>query len=687
MNYVDFYSMEFISKPQERKEDRAKIAKILGINEDKVEYGEYFIANEKIECFCIKGNQNEKIHIKTEENLKELLKNYSLVFKNCIFKSFKCISDKKESIEKLGFIECEIESFLIENIEFKDSFTMLYCEIGNKQNTECKFSSIIFKGDCNFSNAKFYANCNFSSSQFKLRCSFSSAKFEGDCNFSNAKFYRDCNFKNVTFGGECHFSGSQFKLGCNFLFATFEGDCDFSKVEFEKSDESQIHRNDYAFSYATFKGNCNFSSSNFQGKCYFQNAKFYKDCDFSKAEFKEYCDFSRADFKDNVSFYAAIFEKGFDFSQTNFEKNLNLVNTDLNFDFEVLKEKIEKRFENNKEQGIDKTLEQLANDFRDGFRICKNALIKDNNLLDASNFHKLELYAKEIELKEKSKRKIEWDKSKLEENINKNVKKFKYFIEHLLLAFYRKSSDHHTDFLKIFNNLILLISLYAVFLLKLLGIHQDKLQDKTIHLTIIPSFFNNFEFLIKIHKDKVQDNAIYSILSDFFHSYKFSIYITTIIIISFLLILEIRKFKFIEKCIKDFWESIKTIIFPCLFNIIFICLIGIAILFLFYTLFSEDVAFSLFINASFVILYLFFVCTQSLFLRYLYLVFSYLCFIYILIQAPSIINIISHFSSDSNFNNPNYPALMTLNTIYIILSLLILFSVQKTARKNSIVPT
>lgn len=242
MNYVDFDSMEFISKPQERKEDRAKIAEILGINEDKVEYGEYFIANEKIECFCIQGNSNEKIHIKTEENLKELLKNYSLVFKDCTFKSFKCIADKKESIEKLGFIKCEIESFLIENIEFKDSFKMLDCGIGNKQNTECNFSSIIFKGDCNFFNTTFNANCRFSDSEFQSKC-----------NFSNAKFYRDCNFQNVTFGGECHFSDSQFKLRCSFLSATFEGDCDFSKVEFEKSDESQIHRNNYAFSCATFK--------------------------------------------------------------------------------------------------------------------------------------------------------------------------------------------------------------------------------------------------------------------------------------------------------------------------------------------------------------------------------------------------------------------------------------------------
>ena len=254
----------------------------------------------------------------------------------------------------------------------------------------------------------------------------------------------------------------------------------------------------------------------------------------------------------------------------------------------------------------------------------------------------------------------------------------------MLLAFYRKSSDHHTDFLKIFNNFILLISLYAVFLLGIFGIYQDKL-----HLTS-SSFFN----LIKIHKD----NAIYSILSDlfnFFYSYKF-----LILIISFLLILGICKF--IKKFRKDFWELIKSIvkfilkdlyefiksiILACLFNVFFVISFNMIFDSLFKFLDLDLDLFSLFINVSFVILYLFFVCTQSLFLRYLCLVSFYLFFIGILIQAPSIINIISHFSSDSNFNNPNYPALMTLNTIYIILSLLILFSVQKTARKNSIVPT
>ncbi|MEE6620391.1 hypothetical protein VWN47_10825, partial [Campylobacter jejuni] len=40
----------------------------------------------------------------------------------------------------------------------------------------------------------------------------------------------------------------------------------------------------------------------------------------------------------------------------------------------------------------EKPLDKFANDFRDSFRTFKNALIKDNNLLDASNFHKYELY-------------------------------------------------------------------------------------------------------------------------------------------------------------------------------------------------------------------------------------------------------------------------------------------------------
>ncbi|EIB58455.1 putative integral membrane protein, partial [Campylobacter jejuni subsp. jejuni 1997-10] len=74
---------------------------------------------------------------------------------------------------------------------------------------------------------------------------------------------------------------------------------------------------------------------------------------------------------------------------------------------------------------------------------------------------KYELYCKEIELKQN------WDKKgenvKNTTDLEKNVSRIRDFMDFLLLGFYRKLCDHHTDFLKVFNNLILLIALYALF--------------------------------------------------------------------------------------------------------------------------------------------------------------------------------------------------------------------------------
>ena len=46
---------------------------------------------------------------------------------------------------------------------------------------------------------------------------------------------------------------------------------------------------------------------------------------------------------------------------------------------------------------IDKCI-SITNDFRDGFRLMKHTLNNKGNALDASLFHRLELYCKELEL-------------------------------------------------------------------------------------------------------------------------------------------------------------------------------------------------------------------------------------------------------------------------------------------------
>lgn len=95
------------------------------------------------------------------------------------------------------------------------------------------------------------------------------------------------------------------------------------------------------------------------------------------------------------------FKKVPNFSQAKFIGNLDPVNMKMDFNMSGIKKSIKKAkkiLENKNNNNNEKEDYKFANDFRDSFRVFKSALIKDNNLLEASRFHKYELYAKEIEL-------------------------------------------------------------------------------------------------------------------------------------------------------------------------------------------------------------------------------------------------------------------------------------------------
>ncbi|MFG5142654.1 hypothetical protein O8I45_12590, partial [Campylobacter lari] len=68
-----------------------------------------------------------------------------------------------------------------------------------------------------------------------------------------------------------------------------------------------------------------------------------------------------------------------------------------------------------------------------------------------------------------------WNNRETKTTARKSSLHLKYFIDSLLLGFYRKLSDHHTDFLKVFNNIVLLVALYSVFLF--MGGYEDNLKS------------------------------------------------------------------------------------------------------------------------------------------------------------------------------------------------------------------
>lgn len=162
-------------------------------------------------------------------------------------------------------------------------------------------------------------------------------------------------------------------------------------------------------------------------------------------KFKNTVNFSRIVFKDQTSFYGTTFYSCPNFSQCRFEGNINLINTNLIFDYDNTYMQIIKAW---KQERLDfKTSipkQYVANDFRDSFRLFKNALSKEGNALDASNYHRVELYCKEIELD------------------SKPQKSWQDRIDLFQLWFYRKTSEHHTDLLKIISWVVITIGFFGL---------------------------------------------------------------------------------------------------------------------------------------------------------------------------------------------------------------------------------
>ncbi|EAH9042599.1 hypothetical protein EW823_05505, partial [Campylobacter jejuni] len=386
---------------------------------------------------------------------------------------------------------------------------------------------------------------------------------------------------------------------------------------------------------------------------------------FNNSIFKNYANFHTCEFEKTASFYGVRFEKTPNFSQAIFKGNLNAVNTNLNFTFDDLQERIKQEYKDFNKTKEEKPLDKIANDFRDSFRIFKNALIKDNNALDASNFHKYELYCKEIELKES------WNKLKkvdIDEDIDQNNKNYSKLMDFLLLGFYRKLCDHHTDLLKVFNNFVLLIALYVSYSIVILHINDKEIiNDTKTYLSDIFNYNNIFWYVLGIL-------LFICVCSIYFCKNKERTHMINEKV-------KVKKIKWSKIIIKEIYN---------LLFILIVCYIGVSTFGMvgdFLAKFSDlkifkDVAYISFVCLSFVELFLFFI--NSRVLRYIFLCYSYFISAFVLFLNPKEFYFIYNIFKE---NNENLMIINSLNVVYFVLIILVLFSLQKTARKNSIVPS
>ena len=565
--------------------------------------------------------------------------------------------------------------------------------------TSFELSNIVFHKRVTISNKNniritFY-NSEARDSFHLSECKGANLAFNGTNIFKANFMVSGSEFENVIINSYLQVDSEMFFIGCVFK--------DFKVTRYQAPNiEPQ-----FTLEFCHFENKVNFMNFVFGDKMRFKQCTFKDNVYFNNSIFKDSADFSQCEFEKTANFYGVKFDKAPNFSQVQFKGSLNAVNMDLDFGFTNLKEiisgefkkynniapqkqgcfqkikqristKLKKEQANDKKPTITKPLTHFANDFRDSFRIFKNALIKENNNLDASEFHKLELYCKEIELGESIH--AGGIQAQSEEDVRKNTKPFKESIDWFLLRFYRKLSEHHTDLLRVLNNLVLLIALYAGFVY----IGNFKIGDAKTS-SISQQLFQHIETFQNYIKNL-------SVVQE----YSLVLIILLILFVAFIVKYLIFVFKASTKHTKRKQITFKIIFTGIMKDFLLLLKILGVVLLIFCTItlivlqFEINNHLSILVNISgfclFIVLYLWLVSLDSIFLRYIVVIVAYIVASVALgkniaILSPLIGQLITGKAST------NDPLFTAITLAYTILTLLVLFSLQKTARKNSIVPS
>lgn len=269
----------------------------------------------------------------------------------------------------------------------------------------------------------------------------------------------ELSFKNCVFSGEVRFEYICFAL--------------LSSKAHNDSEAKHNEKNPNDFRQSTQPLRIDFQHCEFHKKVYFTNCEFNGNVFFNHAVFERYADFHESIFNGVVSFYNAEFKSAPNFSTCVFQnlQATNFINVKIeSLDFDKVKQfikeyRIDRTYQNKlnslkqqysqdtneyktQKQTLDNTHKiRYASNARDSFRTIKNVLIANNNLLDASAWHKLELYAKEHELKLQKPCLLTAPKK---------------WCDLWQLKLYRHTSAHHTDLLKIWHTLIVLNGVFGI---------------------------------------------------------------------------------------------------------------------------------------------------------------------------------------------------------------------------------
>ncbi|EGK8009745.1 hypothetical protein HW242_06455 [Campylobacter lari] len=384
---------------------------------------ELFFGDE--EWYLICGKKDSKIGIfLSYDKIKDIPCNF--IFKNCNVNL--CIN-KPGDVEKnnvtiiknhLYFYDCVIDRYetRIESNIFEKSLSFFQCKFTNKIliHNNIFLSHLVFL-DCHNGQGKKIKFLSLQENTFERHL------FIKNCIIEDIKLWKN------KIEDRCYFVDSEF------------GNKEITKLEF-----SNIH---------------------FKDNAYFNNSKFYSYADFHECEFEKI-----------ACFYGVTFDKVPNFSACYFkeQKAVNLTNLNIDkFDFKSIENYIEDNYQDETyKSGQETTEEQYSNNcklkcvkhLKDSFRVIKDVLISQNNILEAQEWHKLELYTKEKEFHMR----LNFEERKIHANIFNNIL---IWFNCVLLNVYRNTSDHHSNLLKILHFTMSMICVYGFFLYFILEIYVN----------------------------------------------------------------------------------------------------------------------------------------------------------------------------------------------------------------------
>ncbi|RAX52235.1 hypothetical protein CCY99_07535 [Helicobacter sp. 16-1353] len=255
---------------------------------------------------------------------------------------------------------------------------------------------------------------------------------------------------------------------------------------------------------------------------------------------------------------------------------------------------------------------------RESFTNMKTIFTAKNDVIEASKYRVLELYAEELRIKHENK--------SLKLTSDTLRKKAKLSVDYLQLLFYRHTSNHHSDLLRAFHSLLLLIATFGIF--------------SFCVMLLVNYFYADLLTLNPIQAIDSYDKNIQSFINytDLLNPYLF------------------QAINCYDAHIQFFINDADKI---CLFCGNLMLVIAFFIVFIALILLKSYKIFNAFIT-----------------------IFSYIVSLCILLISPKyLIPAIELFGDKRGLFDP----LQVIGGIYTILFILLIFSLQKTARKNSII--